>query len=55
MRDFLAEVDIFRHLTDEERNKLAMNMMSVKFNDGDRILVEDEEGNSFFIITKGEK
>jgi cAMP-dependent protein kinase regulator len=55
VRDFLPQVDIFRHLSDEKRRAIASNTNLVEFDDGDTIITQGEEGNNFYIIMKGKK
>ena len=52
--NFLSRVDILADMDPYERSQLADALISFKFNAGDFIIKEGEEGNNFYIIEEGE-
>jgi len=52
-RSLLDAVDIFRVLSDEERDLLAEAMVQRTFGAGERILEEGEPGETFYVVASG--
>ena len=53
IEDIIADVDILRPLTDDEKKNLLQNTEIVFFHSGDTIVEEGDPGNSFFVIISG--
>ena len=52
--DFLKSVQLLQNMDHYERSKLADAIKEEKFNPGDYIIREGEEGNVFYLIVEGE-
>jgi CRP-like cAMP-binding protein len=50
----LRDIDLFRPLSDAERRTAAASFKRHHYARGERIIVEGEPGNSFFVIDTGE-
>lgn len=50
---FLASVEILQSLTAAERAKISDILHSATYNEGDEIITEGTDGNTFFIIEEG--
>lgn len=51
---FLSKIDLLADMDPYERSQLADAFLTSKFNQGDYIIKEGEEGNGFYIIEEGE-
>mmetsp|Transcript_118765 Transcript_118765/g.206302 ORF Transcript_118765/g.206302 Transcript_118765/m.206302 type:complete len:378 (-) Transcript_118765:165-1298(-) len=51
---FLAEVDLLRELTSYERSVLSDMLESELFDDGEEIVRQGEEGNTFYFLYEGQ-
>jgi cAMP-dependent protein kinase regulator len=52
--EFLKKVKILSNMDDYERSKLADALKEEWFNDGDSVIREGEEGNTFYLVMSGE-
>ena len=52
-RAFLEKVNLLDHLTPEQKDSLAANMISHKYFSGQKIISEGEPGNQLYIIKEG--
>ena len=52
--EFLIKVDLLADMDPYERIQLADALVSVKFNQGEFVIKEGEEGNNFYIIVEGQ-
>lgn len=50
---FLAEVEVLKALKAEERSKIADVLKVKNFNEGENIILEQEEGEEFYILEEG--
>ncbi|KAI5951995.1 PKAR [Candida jiufengensis] len=51
--DFLKDIEILKSLTDQERSKLADALSTEMYHNGDKIVVEGEKGENFYLIESG--
>ena len=50
---FLEGVEILKNMDPYERSKLGDAVKEVTYNEGDFIITEGEEGNTFFLVSEG--
>lgn len=53
IKQLLRKITLFRDLGDEELNRFTSSLISVQWDEGDRIVQKGDEGNVFYIIQDG--
>lgn len=51
--DFLKDIEILKSLSDQERSKLADALSTERYQKGDKIVTEGEQGENFYLIESG--
>jgi CRP-like cAMP-binding protein len=53
-RELVAQVDLFKVLTDEERERIVHDVTTRRFGKGERVIIEGAEGHTFYLVAAGE-
>ncbi|MHB8874811.1 MAG: cyclic nucleotide-binding domain-containing protein [Myxococcaceae bacterium] len=53
-QELIAQVDLFKVLSGEERERLNRELSARRFGRGERVITEGEEGHTFYLVASGE-